>query len=98
MISCEVGLLIWAHIRFIQDFPGGSDSKESTCNAGDPDSILRLGRSPGGEGMAVSPVFLPGESPWTDEPTVHGVAKESDMTEQLSHFFFQGSYKRVDEV
>ena len=30
-------------------FPGGSDSKESTYNAGDLGSILGLGRSPGGE-------------------------------------------------
>ena len=28
-------------------FPGGSDSKESTCNAGDLGSIPGLGRSPG---------------------------------------------------
>ena len=28
-------------------FPGGSDGKESACNAGDPDSIPELGRSPG---------------------------------------------------
>jgi len=28
-------------------FPGGSDGKESACNAGDPGSILGLGRSPG---------------------------------------------------
>ena len=28
-------------------FPGGSDIKESTCNAGDLDSIPGLGRSPG---------------------------------------------------
>ena len=28
-------------------FPGDSVSKESTCNAGDPDSIPGLGRSPG---------------------------------------------------
>ena len=28
-------------------FPGGSDSKESAYNAGDPDSIPRSGRSPG---------------------------------------------------
>ena len=27
-------------------FPGGSDGKESACNAGDPGSILGLGRSP----------------------------------------------------
>ena len=29
-------------------FPGGSDSKESICNAGDQDSIPGLGRAPGG--------------------------------------------------
>ena len=28
-------------------FPGGSVGKESVCNAGDPDSIPGLGRSPG---------------------------------------------------
>ena len=28
-------------------FPGGSDGKESTCNAGDPGSIPGSGRSPG---------------------------------------------------
>ena len=29
------------------DLPGGSDGKESACNAGDPGSIPGLGRSPG---------------------------------------------------
>ena len=29
------------------DLPGGSEGKESACNAGDPGSILGLGRSPG---------------------------------------------------
>ena len=28
-------------------FPGGSDSKESACNAGDPDSVPGSRRSPG---------------------------------------------------
>ena len=28
-------------------FPGGSDSRESSCNAGDPGSVPGLGRSPG---------------------------------------------------
>ena len=28
-------------------FPGGSNGKESACNAGDPDSIPGSGRSPG---------------------------------------------------
>ena len=30
-----------------EDFPGGSDSKASVYNAGDPSSSLGLGRSPG---------------------------------------------------
>ena len=30
-----------------EDYPAGSDGKESTCNAGDPGSIPGLGRSPG---------------------------------------------------
>ena len=32
----------------INAFPGGSDSKESACNAGDPGLIPGLGRFPGG--------------------------------------------------
>ena len=35
-------------IPYILGFPGGSDCKESTCNAGDLGSIPGLGRSPGG--------------------------------------------------
>ena len=39
-------------------FPGSSDGKESTCNAGDPGSIPEMGRSPG-EGISYpTPVFL----------------------------------------
>ena len=30
----------------LQPFPGGSDGKESACNAGDPGLIPGLGRSP----------------------------------------------------
>ena len=30
-------------------YPGGSDSKESACNAGDLGSVPESGRSPGGE-------------------------------------------------
>ena len=34
-------------ISLLSDFPGGSDSKASVYNAGDPGSILGLGKSPG---------------------------------------------------
>ena len=36
-------------IYIYYDFPGGSDGKESACNAGDPGLIPGLGRSPGEE-------------------------------------------------
>ena len=45
---------------YFGDFPGGSDIKESAYNAGDPDLIPGLGRSPG-EVKLTTPVFLPGE-------------------------------------
>ena len=44
-----------------QSFPGGTDCKESACNAGDPGSVPGLGRFPGKEWQP-SPVFLPGKS------------------------------------
>ena len=34
-------------VTYIQGFPDSSVAKESTCNAGDPGSIPRSGRSPG---------------------------------------------------
>ena len=37
------------HWGFSRGFPGGSDGKESACNAGDQGSISGLGRSPGEE-------------------------------------------------
>ena len=61
----------------IWSFPGGSDGKESVCNAGEPGSIPGSGRSPG-KGMAThSPVFLPGEfhGQRSLRVTVHKVAK-----------------------
>ena len=49
------------------DFPGGSDDKESTCNAGDFGSIPGWGRSPGErEGNPLQYPCL--ENPMTEEP------------------------------
>ena len=66
----------------LQGFPGGSGSKESVCNEGDPGSIPGLGRSPG-EGNG----YPPGES--QGQRSLAGYStwghKESDTTEQLSH-------------
>ena len=48
-------------------FSGGSDGKESAWNAGNPGPIPGSGRSPGGGHDNPTPVFWPGESPWTEE-------------------------------
>ena len=64
-------------------FPGGSDGKESACNAGDTGLIPGVGEIPWRREWLPSPVFLPGKfhglrslvvySPWG--------LKELDMTE-----------------
>ena len=68
-----------------QDFPGGSEGKESACNAGDPGSIPGSGRSPGeGNGSPLQYSCL--ENPMDRGAwgaTVLAVA-ESDMTERLT--------------
>ena len=61
-------------------FPGSSDSKESACNVGDLGSILGWEDSLE-EGMATTPVFLPGESPWTEEP----VGLQSMGSQRVGH-------------
>ena len=50
---------------FLKSLPGRSDSKESACNAGDLGLIPGLGRL---RAWQPTPVFLPGESPRTEEP------------------------------
>ena len=66
-------------------FPGGSDSKELACNAGDLGSIPELGRSPGeGHGNPLQYSYLENSMDsgawWA---TVHGVPKSQT---QLSDF------------
>ena len=67
-------------------FPGGSDGKESACNAGDLGLIPVLGRSPGdGNGNPLQYSCL--ENPMDREAwqaAVCGVSKGSDMTERLT--------------
>ena len=64
-------------------FPGGSDGKESTCNAGDLGSIPGMGGSPG-EGKG-SPLQYSGLENSMD-CTVHGVVKSRT---RLSDFPFE---------
>ena len=72
---------------YLSGFPGGSDGKESACNAGDPGSIPR--EDPLEKAMATHFISVPREfygqrslvgcGPWD--------SRESDTTEQL-HFHF----------
>ena len=63
-------------------FPGGSDSKESACSAGDRGSIPGLGRSPGGgNGYPLQYSCLENfKEPGTYDYSPWG-SKESDMIE-----------------
>ena len=71
----------------LMGFPGGSDGKESTCNAGDLGLIPELGRSPGEENS--SPLQYSCLENSTDSgawlATVHGVEKRWT---QLRDFHF----------
>ena len=75
---------------YVYGFPGGSEGKESVCNAGDLGSIPGSGRSPGegnGNPLQFSCLEKPhrqrslaGYSPWGH--------KELDMTEQLTLYIY----------
>ena len=77
-------------INLFWGLPGGSDGKESACNAGDPGSIPGLERSPWRREWQPIPVFFPGEfhgqrnlvdyTLWDHE--------KSDPTERLTHYTY----------
>ena len=80
---CKV---IHIYIYIYVGFPGGSDSKESACEAGDLGSIPGLGRSPGeGNGDPLHYSCLENSEDrgaWqTKGPWGH---RESDTTERLT--------------
>ena len=82
------GFLIYPMTCVLWGFPGGSDGKESTCNAEDLGLIPGLGRCPGGghdDPFQYSHLENPhgqrslvGYSPWA--------CKDSDMTKQLTAY------------
>ena len=80
-------------------FPGGSDHKDSTCNAGDLGSIPGLGRSPGGgHGNPLQYSCL--ENPmnrgawWA---TVYGVTKSQIwLSDSAQHSIGETTYKHIN--
>ena len=81
-----MGLLyLYFDHSMIMGFPGGSDGKESTCNAGDLGSVPRLGRSPGGghgNALQYSCLANPREQRSLERYSLWG-HKESDTNERL---------------
>ena len=78
----SIGMYTYIYMGFL----GGSDGKESTCNAEDSGSAPELGSSLG-ERNGYPPVFLPGE--FHEQRSLEGYSswscKESDTTEQLAY-------------
>ena len=76
------------------DFPGGSDGKESACNAGDLGLIPELGRSlGGGHGHPVQYSCLESlmdRGAWW--VTVHGVAKGQTQLSNLAQHSAHETY------
>ena len=67
------------------DFPGGSDGKKSTCDAGDLGSVPGLGRSPWRRARQPTLAFLPGESPWTEDlGGIQSTGSQRVTAEQIS--------------
>ena len=57
--KCKLKFLVGEHI--VVGFPGGSNGKESACNAGYWEDPLE-------KGMASHSSILPWRIPWTEEP------------------------------
>ena len=79
--------LFTVHVQNIEGLPVGSVSKDSSCNIGDTGSIPGLGRSPR-EGNSNPLQYSHLGNPMDRRAwraTVHGVTKQSDMTEQLNN-------------
>ena len=89
--KCE----LWTEYGKEEGFPGDSDGKESACNAGEPSSIPRLGRSPGkGNGKPLQYSCLEDPMDGGDwGATVHGVTKSQTW---LSDFTFMA--KKIDKT
>jgi len=67
-------ILLIGSTKYKMGFPGGSDGKESACNAGDLGLIPELGWSPGG-GHDSPLQYSCLENPMDRGATVHGVTK-----------------------
>ena len=71
---------------------GGSGGKQPACNVGDINVFDPwVGKIPWRRAWQPTLVFLPGESPWTEEPGGYSSwgCKELDTAEQLSTYIIR---------
>ena len=73
MFVC-LSLTYFTYRNALNGFPGGSDSKESACDVGDPHSIPGSGRSPA-EGNGYPLQYSGLENSMDKRIIVHGVTK-----------------------
>ena len=90
-----MSLHIWTAVQVLEGFPGGSDGKESACNAGDLGLIPGSGRSPeerNGNPLQYSCLENPMDrGAWRF--TVHGVAKSWHDWATNTFSFFSVSWR-----
>ena len=90
---------IYILIALETGFPGGSNSKEPACNAGDLGSIPEWERSSGERNdYPLQSTIFAWRIPWTEEPGGHNpwACKESQMTEQLTRSIFSSGDSRSE--
>ena len=78
-----IALLLFQQYCNYRGFPGGSDGKESACNAGDPGSILGSGRSPGG-GHGNPPQYSCLENAYGQRATDCGITESKNTCQVLN--------------
>ena len=77
--TCVV--ILWDLLPVVEGFPGGSVIKNTPAHAGDAGSISTVRKILWRRQWQPTPVFSPGESHGRRSlATVHGVAKQSDVT------------------
>ena len=88
----------WCDLSYMKGSASSSDGKASACNAEDPGSIPRLGRSPGeGNGNPLQYSCLENsmdKGAWW--ATVHGGGKKSDRTERPTPTGYMKEFYIVD--
>ena len=77
----------------IMGFSGGSDSKESACNVGEPGLIPGSGRSPE-KGMTTYSSILAWRIPWIEEPG----GLQSTRSQRIRHDWETNGYRRWTQI